>query len=150
MILLPWGYSYGRIPTGQAIDAVKTSAQGHMYLTGLRGRGCWDAPGQTAEIAVAQQLGAHTVPVGSLVVRDTTDQEQERAEKEIAAHDRSPDAHSSKDDHRPKTAWRTVETSRGETWVVQLEQVSAGDVMASCGKPPKHGKTWVAHHVTQV
>ncbi len=155
MILLPWGYSYGRIPTGQAIDAVKTSAQGHMYLTGLRGRGCWDAPGQTAEIAVAQQLGAHTVPVGSLVVKETTDQEQEIAEKEIAAHDRtssrtnSDDRHP-KDAHHPKLAWRTVETSRGETWVVQLEQVSAGDVMASCGKPPKHGKTWVAHHVTQV
>lgn len=120
-----------------------------MYLTGLRGRGCWDAPGQTAEIAVAQKLGAHTVPVGSLVVKETTEQEQERAEKEIAAHDRTS-SRTNSDDHHPKTAWRTVETSRGDTWVVHLEQVSAGDVMASCGKPPKHGKTWVAHHVTQV
>lgn len=155
MILLPWGYSYGRIPTGQAIDAVKTSAQGHMYLTGLRGRGCWDAPGQTAEIAVAQHLGAHTVSVGSLVVRATTGQEQERAEEEIAsnAHGRMGGVvqnNATTTDRSPKTAWRTVETSRGDTWVVQLEQVSAGDIMASCGKPPKRGKTWVAHHVTQV
>lgn len=154
MILLPWGYSYGRISTGQAIDAVKTTAQGHMYLTGLRGRGCWDAPGQTAEIAVAQQRGAHTVSIGSLVVRITTDQERERTEERVTdAHDRSGRAaqvNTATADRSSKTAWRTVETSCGDTWVVQLAEVSAGDVMASCGKAPKHGKTWVAQQVTQV
>lgn len=58
MILMPWGYSYGRISAGQAIETVKSAARGVLSLAGVRGRGCWDSAGQAAEIAVLEHLAA--------------------------------------------------------------------------------------------
>lgn len=177
MILLPWGYSYGRLSTAQAVDAVTVSAQGKMYLTGLRGRGCWDAPGQAAEIAVAQALGAHTVPVGSLVVTETTADEHDAVAHQGVPEPASPSTLSRATDRSGlfptderwavsteekelasaelttselTTTWRTVTTPRGDKWAVQLAHVPAGKVMASCGTPPKDGKTWMAWRTIQV
>ncbi|MDH6290362.1 sucrase ferredoxin [Rhodococcus sp. NM-2] len=52
LILLPTGYTYGRLSTQESVDAVRAAARGEVYPTGLRGRSCWDAPGQVAELAV--------------------------------------------------------------------------------------------------
>ncbi|WP_024796004.1 sucrase ferredoxin [Tomitella biformata] len=52
MISLPTGYSWGRLDALESVHAVTELAAGRLPLHGLRGRGCWDAAGQAAEIAV--------------------------------------------------------------------------------------------------
>ena len=58
LILLPTGYTYGRLSTQESADAVRAAARGEVYPTGLRGRSCWDAPGQVAELAVRDLVDA--------------------------------------------------------------------------------------------
>jgi hypothetical protein len=58
LILLPTGYTYGRLSTQESVDAVRAAARGEGYPTGLRGRSCWDAPGQVAELAVRDFVDA--------------------------------------------------------------------------------------------
>ncbi|MFC7447713.1 sucrase ferredoxin [Rhodococcus daqingensis] len=58
MILLPTGYTYGRLGAQQSVEAVLAAARGEVQLEGLRGRSCWDSAGQVAEIAVREQVSA--------------------------------------------------------------------------------------------
>ncbi len=58
LILLPTGYTYGRLDVAQSRDAVAAAARGEVYLPGLRGRSSWSAAGQVAEIAVRGQVPA--------------------------------------------------------------------------------------------
>jgi hypothetical protein len=57
-ILLPTGYTYGRLSVRQSVEAVRAAARGEVYPTGLRGRSCWDVPGQVAELAVREFVAA--------------------------------------------------------------------------------------------
>ncbi|MBM7460007.1 sucrase ferredoxin [Rhodococcus coprophilus] len=57
MILLPTGYTYGRLDSVQSAEAVRAATTGRVYLPGLRGRSTWDAAGQVAEIAVRALTG---------------------------------------------------------------------------------------------
>ncbi|MBC2643435.1 MULTISPECIES: sucrase ferredoxin [unclassified Rhodococcus (in: high G+C Gram-positive bacteria)] len=57
-ILLPTGYTYGRLSVRQSAEAVRAAARGEVYPTGLRGRSCWDVPGQVAELAVRELVDA--------------------------------------------------------------------------------------------
>lgn len=52
MILLPSGYTYGRLTPAESVLAVRSAATGDVYLPGLRGRSVWGPRGQVAEIAV--------------------------------------------------------------------------------------------------
>ncbi|MGW5148802.1 sucrase ferredoxin [Rhodococcus koreensis] len=58
LILLPTGYTYGRLSVQQSVDAVRAAARGEVYRTGLRGRSCWDTQGQVAELAVRDLVDA--------------------------------------------------------------------------------------------
>jgi hypothetical protein len=58
MILLPTGYTYGRLGPSESIDAVDAAARDEVYLQGLRGRSCWSPAGQVAEVAVREQVSA--------------------------------------------------------------------------------------------
>lgn len=59
MIMLPTGYTYGRLDAAHSADAVRAAAAGEVYLQGLRGRSTWAAAAQVAEIAV-RELDAAT------------------------------------------------------------------------------------------
>jgi hypothetical protein len=66
MILLPTGYTYGRLAAADGTEAVRAAARGEVFEPGLRGRSTWDAAGQAAEIAVREiagdtDAGAYTV-----------------------------------------------------------------------------------------
>lgn len=124
MILLPWGYSFGRLASGPAIEMLKTFHQGQLFLPGNRGRGCFDAPGQVAELVVANALigEGETVAPGSLIV-EVTDNEHEKSAGE---------------------ALRRVIHPDGRTWDVYLEQRDVNNVITSCGDEPKKGRAWVA------
>ena len=70
MLLMPWGYSYGRLNSAAAIDMLKHATRGEMFLPGNRGRGCFDAPGQVAELVVADRVisAEGSLDVGALRV----------------------------------------------------------------------------------
>lgn len=56
MILLPSGNTYGRLSEAESAAAVDAASRDEVHLPGLRGRSCWTAPGQVAEIAVRQRV----------------------------------------------------------------------------------------------
>ncbi len=58
MILLPTGYTYGRLAAAESAEAVAAAARGEVYLPGLRGRSCWPPSGQVAEISVRERISS--------------------------------------------------------------------------------------------
>jgi hypothetical protein len=57
MLILPHGYSYGRLDAAVAKDALTAAHSGRVTLDGCRGRSTWARPGQAAELAVRTLLG---------------------------------------------------------------------------------------------
>lgn len=70
MILLPTGYTYGRLDSEGSAAAVRAAVRGEVYRPGLRGRSTWTASGQVAEIAVRDASG--DADAGNLTVDDDT------------------------------------------------------------------------------
>ncbi|MDO4911742.1 MAG: sucrase ferredoxin [Corynebacterium sp.] len=66
-ILMPWGYSYGRLSAGEYIDVVKEARQGRLVTKGNRGRAIYGAGAEAAELAVA---AISQEPIGSLQVSE--------------------------------------------------------------------------------
>lgn len=56
ILLMPWGYSFGRLNPEAAAQLVDAARDGSYFLPGNRGRGRYDQPGQVAELAVAAEL----------------------------------------------------------------------------------------------
>ncbi|QNG21424.1 sucrase ferredoxin [Rhodococcus triatomae] len=69
MIVLPTGYTYGRLAPAASLDVLRWAARGAVYPEGLRGRSTWPAAGQVAEIAVR---GRESADAEELTVRGTT------------------------------------------------------------------------------
>ncbi len=68
MIMLPTGYTYGRLDEDDSLAAVREARKGHVYAGGLRGRSTWSAAGQAAEIAVREELAGFAI--GAVTVED--------------------------------------------------------------------------------
>ncbi|MEJ5928291.1 sucrase ferredoxin [Corynebacterium sp. H128] len=70
IIALPWGYSFGHLGENAAADMVRHFQRGELFLAGNRGRSCYPAAEQAAELAVATRLVEHgeVVRLGALVV----------------------------------------------------------------------------------
>ncbi|GAA0531510.1 sucrase ferredoxin [Saccharopolyspora subtropica] len=79
-VLLPSGYTYGRL-TPHATDAVlSAAAAGKVMLEHCRGRSTWTRAGQAAELAVREHIGEYLVDA----LRVTGEQD---GEVEITHHD---------------------------------------------------------------
>ena len=135
MLLMPWGYSYGRLNSAAAIDMLKHATRGEMFLPGNRGRGCFDAPGQVAELVVADRVisAEGSLDVGALRVdaelNEPGDVDGMAADEVVVRRVAHPD---------------------GRAWLVQLKQRPVEGVVASCGDAPKQGSTWVVVDVQPV
>jgi len=119
MILLPTGYTYGRLDAAHSADAVRAAAAGEVYLPGLRGRSTWAAAGQVAEIAVREldaAAGIDAAGIDALTVDEAA----------------SPIVR-----HRDGRAWRVD---------VELHELPARP--ASCGAAPKPVRPTVASKIT--
>ncbi|UYP17942.1 sucrase ferredoxin [Rhodococcus sp. Z13] len=68
MILLPTGYTYGRLDAADSLAAVRAAREGRVHPAGLRGRSTWNAVGQVAELAVREAIGEHVLD--ALTVED--------------------------------------------------------------------------------
>ena len=122
LLLMPWGYSFGRLTeeTGDAL--VRAAREGRYFYPGNRGRGLHGPRGQVAELAVARQLllAGEELHFGGLTVLDTADSD----------------------------AGVLVIHADGRSWHVQLEERQVSGVISSCGDAPKTGRVWVATGIT--
>ncbi|WP_371499634.1 sucrase ferredoxin [Kitasatospora sp. NBC_00374] len=57
MLVLPFGYAYGRLSGAAAKEVLTATANGHTVPEWSRGRSCWERPGQAAEQAVRGLTG---------------------------------------------------------------------------------------------
>ncbi|GAA5012502.1 sucrase ferredoxin [Kitasatospora paranensis] len=57
MLVLPYGYAYGRLSGASAKEVLASTAAGHTVPEFSRGRSCWQRPGQAAEHAVRLATG---------------------------------------------------------------------------------------------
>jgi hypothetical protein len=57
MLVLPYGYAYGRLDPGTAKEVLDATHKRRMMLPGCRGRSSWQRPGQAAELAVRELIG---------------------------------------------------------------------------------------------
>ncbi|WP_405011311.1 sucrase ferredoxin [Kitasatospora sp. NBC_01539] len=57
MLVLPYGYAYGRLSGASAKEVLASTASGHTVAEFSRGRSCWGRPGQAAEHAVRLAYG---------------------------------------------------------------------------------------------
>jgi hypothetical protein len=70
MLVLPYGYTYGRVDAHHAKDVLEAARTGRMVLEGCRGRSAWDRPGQAADLAVRALTGEDRT--AAVVVEDVT------------------------------------------------------------------------------
>ncbi|HIW95073.1 MAG TPA: sucrase ferredoxin [Candidatus Corynebacterium gallistercoris] len=125
MILLPTNYSYGRLTEDEGLAMIAAARRGELALTGNRGRGTLDVPGQVAELAAAGELqgSGKLVPwTGLDVSRPGEGREKEKA-----------------------SAQRFVtDPVSGEAFHVQLVKDNVGVAISSCGDKPKQAVNWFA------
>ncbi|MER8186243.1 sucrase ferredoxin [Kitasatospora sp. NPDC094015] len=57
MLVLPYGYAYGRLSGAAAKEVLTATADGRTVAEWSRGRSCWERPGQAAEQAVRAATG---------------------------------------------------------------------------------------------
>ena len=57
VLVLPYGYLYGRMSAHQTKEILEATADGRMVPEWCRGRSFWDRPGQAAELAVREAIG---------------------------------------------------------------------------------------------
>lgn len=74
IILMPWGYSFGRLNEVAAKAMVSAAFEGVLFYPGNRGRGLYGPEGQVRELAVARQLqeAGEQLRYGQLRVEEET------------------------------------------------------------------------------
>ncbi|GHE35037.1 sucrase ferredoxin [Streptomyces longispororuber] len=75
MLVLPYGYAYGRMAAHAVKDILRAARDGHVVTEGCRGNSAWTRPGQAAELAVRTAVREHRADVLH-VVRTTGDAPQ--------------------------------------------------------------------------
>ncbi|WP_030381620.1 MULTISPECIES: sucrase ferredoxin [unclassified Streptomyces] len=59
VLVLPYGYAYGRATAPLVQEALRGVREGRIVLEGCRGGSAWERPGQAAELAVRAHTGVH-------------------------------------------------------------------------------------------
>ncbi|MDQ8703507.1 sucrase ferredoxin [Streptomyces sp. LHD-70] len=67
LLVLPYGYAYGRVGTDEVRRALAAAREGRVVLDGCRGGSAWERPGQAAELAVRRASGEDRAGVLSVV-----------------------------------------------------------------------------------
>nr|WP_237554607.1 sucrase ferredoxin [Streptomyces sp. SID4948] len=76
MLVLPHGYTYGRVDGHHAKDILLAAGAGRVVRDGCRGRSAWERPGQAAELAVRELTGEEAA--GALTVAGTDEDGPDR------------------------------------------------------------------------
>ncbi len=70
VLVLPYGYVYGRVGTPAVEDILKGAREGRIVTEGCRGNSAWERPGQAAELAQRAALGEDAAQALSVVRTD--------------------------------------------------------------------------------
>ncbi|BDH58821.1 sucrase ferredoxin [Tsukamurella sp. PLM1] len=114
LIVLPTGYTYGRMTGALAKEALDAARAGVVSTGGLRGRSSTPPAEQAAEVAVREVIG----PAGPDVLRTESD----GAGRDGAAV--------------------TVRHEDGRAWAMTVTPQDLPPRPASCGKPPAAARAW--------
>lgn len=119
LLLLPWGYSFGRMNL-EATEAMLAAAMRAQYFVpGNRGSGLMSPPAQAAEVAVAVHL--------------------QREGKDVSYGQFSVASEDVSEDHASIVL---IDESTGHTYHVTLSTHAVSGVISSCGDEPKQGRYW--------
>ncbi|MHA2788140.1 sucrase ferredoxin [Corynebacterium sp. S7] len=121
ILLMPWGYSFGRMNTQATESMIGAALNGDYFVPGNRGRGTLTPTGQVAENAVAAKVAGEgrTVKYGQFAVT---------ADEVVAA---------------AGTAKVTVaDSASGLNYAVVLTTRTVDGIISSCGAEPKQGEVW--------
>jgi hypothetical protein len=119
MLVLPHGYSYGRLDAALAKDVLAAAGAGRVLTGPCRGRSTWNRPGQAAELAVRARTG-----------------EDAAAALTVASAERTADGWSVRVAHTDGRAWhvkvaeRAAEPPRPESCGAALGTPLRMDVLA--------------------
>lgn len=121
MVLMPWGYAWGRLNEVASQELYRTARRGELFLPGCRGRGIWAPEGQVAEVAVAEHLASNGEKprLGQFVWERIDDSSL------------------------------ITEASGDRSWIVSMHEAEVEGVVASCGNPPTTGKAWFVDSVVK-
>ncbi|KIE26609.1 sucrase ferredoxin [Streptomyces sp. MUSC 125] len=67
VLVLPYGYAYGRAEAHTVKEALHGIQEGHVVLAGCRGCSAWERPGQAAELAVRSAADEYRTGVLTVV-----------------------------------------------------------------------------------
>lgn len=123
MLLMPWGYSFGRMNVEATEALVNSAMEGDFFLPGNRGRGTLDTQQQVAELAVARELAeaGESVRYGQFEVGPAAEGE-----------------------HAGQGVVEVRDVALDKAYTVTLEERTVEGVIASCGKEPTTGQVWEA------
>lgn len=119
LIVLPTGYTYGRVTEAEAREVFDAARDGVVATVGLRGRSSTPPVAQVAEVAVRESVPAF----GSDLVRVTVE---------------SGDVPK----HGAATGLATVRHRDGRVWRVAVAADELEPRIASCGKSPSPARAW--------
>lgn len=119
MLLMPWGYSFGRMNFEATEAMIGAAMRAQYFVPGNRGRGTLSAPAQAGEVAVATHL-------------QSSGREVAYGQLELVAEDKEEDT--------ARVVFR--DGVSGEEFTIQLSTVSVEGVISSCGDEPKTGTSW--------
>lgn len=119
MLLMPWGYSFGRMNLEATEAMIAAAMRAQYFIPGNRGRGTLSPAAQAAEIAVATHIvsGGGEVAYGQLEV---VGEEVAEDSAEVSL----------------------IDGSSKTTFTVTLAKKPASGVISSCGDEPKTGSYW--------
>ncbi|MFB7596199.1 sucrase ferredoxin [Streptomyces sp. NPDC056160] len=70
LLVLPYGYAYGRAEAHAVMEALHGVREGRVVLDGCRGRTAWERPAQAAELAVREATGEYRADALTVVRTD--------------------------------------------------------------------------------
>lgn len=126
LVVLPYGYAYGRASAELVRHAVEAAGNGRTLLDHCRGRSTWGRPAQAADLALRDMLGEHRADALDVVRTDPV-----RPEAAGTCHPASSRAGAAE----PLPTWCiTLAHCDGPMWQVLVEQRTDGaPAPASCG-----------------
>ncbi|MFJ6750318.1 sucrase ferredoxin [Streptomyces sp. NPDC091266] len=128
LIVLPYGYAYGRASAHLVKDAIEAARDGRITPDHCRGRSAWDRPAQAADLAVRELIREDRADALDVVRTDTMRPETPRADDSAP----SGGLHAGN-----SPSWKVfLAHTDGRTWQVTVEQRADGaSAPASCGAP---------------
>ncbi|QPK83611.1 sucrase ferredoxin [Corynebacterium qintianiae] len=119
LLLMPWGYSFGRMNLEATEAMIADAMRGQYFVPGNRGRGTFSPVAQAAEVGVAAHLAAEGTRISY-------------GQLEVVGEDVSGE----------KALVTLIDASTSATFEATMRRSAVSGVLSSCGEEPKEGAVW--------